>query len=156
MDGVRSYWNGRKMISRHNKEIQCPQWFTQELPNNISLDGELWIGKGKLEPLVGILNGSSMDDDWNQVKYVIFDLPNSKESYEHRMEELQKMKFPNHIQKVEMERCNGNDHLQTRLHELTQAGGEGLMAVQPGSPYISGRVSTLLKIKVYFAFKNIN
>jgi ATP-dependent DNA ligase len=40
LDGVRAYWNGQKLISRHSKEILCPNWFTQEL-NKISLDGEL-------------------------------------------------------------------------------------------------------------------
>ena len=29
MDGVRAFWNGKKLLSRHGKEINCPAWFLE-------------------------------------------------------------------------------------------------------------------------------
>ena len=49
LDGVRGYWNGQSMISRQGKEISCPQWFIDQFPKNISLDGEFWLGRGTFE-----------------------------------------------------------------------------------------------------------
>ena len=59
LDGVRGYWNGQSMISKHGKEIICPQWFIDQLPkNDISLDGEFWLGRGTFELTNGTLHSS--------------------------------------------------------------------------------------------------
>ena len=68
--GVRGFWNGTKMLSRHNKLIHCPKWFTEGIPN-LQLDGELWMGRRTINRLLGILNSLPDDDQWKEVKYVI-------------------------------------------------------------------------------------
>ena len=61
MDGIRAYWNGEKLISKHSKEISCPNWFIEELPKGMKLDGELWMGRGNLRILMAILNHIRMN-----------------------------------------------------------------------------------------------
>jgi len=48
MDGIRAYWDGVRLLSRQGKQLFAPLAFTKELPN-ISLDGELWMGRGSFE-----------------------------------------------------------------------------------------------------------
>jgi len=45
LDGVRCYWNGSAMYTRNGKLFYPPKFFTNELPRNIALDGELWSGR---------------------------------------------------------------------------------------------------------------
>ena len=39
MDGVRAYWNGEKLLSRHDKKFECPDWFIEGIPKGLKLDG---------------------------------------------------------------------------------------------------------------------
>ena len=89
---------------------------------------------------------------WKQIYFMVFDLPNSKEEYEKRIFELKKLKFPNHVNIVDIQKCKGRDHLQEYLQEILECGGEGIMLNQPNSFYISTRTNSLLKIKVKINF----
>ncbi len=156
LDGVRGYWNGQRMISRHGTTIKCPEWFFEQLPKEISLDGELWLGYGSLEILNGILNSGSIDQ-WKNISFMVFDLPTSNKPYEIRMCDLSSLHLPNHIQLINIERCKGNHHLQQSFVNIIDNGGEGLMMNKPGSIYICSRVENLLKVKVciYQALSNL-
>ena len=106
LDGVRGYWNGQSIISKHGNEITCPQWFIDQLPNNISLDGEFWIGRGTFELTNGILNSSKDSINWKRITLMIFDIPNSIKPYESRICDLnnnlllqQQQQSSNNIQK---------------------------------------------------------
>ena len=48
-DGLRGYWDGRKLWTRQGNLIHAPDYFLAELPRDIALDGELWLGYGKFE-----------------------------------------------------------------------------------------------------------
>src|SRR5437879_1724067 len=95
MDGIRAYWNGQRLLSRHGKEINVPEEFLQGLPSNMALDGELWMGSGTLEKLMSILN--STEGDWSKIKYYVFDLPHSKGEHEGRMNQLKQLHFPQQV-----------------------------------------------------------
>jgi DNA ligase-1 len=41
MDGVRAFWDGRRMYSKQGNEWWTPKFFTSGLPTT-PLDGELW------------------------------------------------------------------------------------------------------------------
>ena len=146
MDGIRAYWDGKKLYSRRGNEIPAPSSFTRNFPN-VSLDGELWLGRGTLERLVGILN--STDSDWSQMKYVLFDFPGSKQNYQSRLKEMSQFSLPPNIQIVNFIKCEGAQHLSDLLKHVTSQGGEGLMAMEPNSIYTIGRTSTFLKVKVF-------
>lgn len=83
----------------------------EDLPLGVALDGELWMGRNKFEKLMALLHTSSQDDPWKEVMYVIFDMPHSNETYELRMEALNKIKLPSHAKIVSRIQCQGNDHL---------------------------------------------
>lgn len=154
MDGVRAYWNGVNLLSRHGKEINCPSWVSEGLPSGKKLDGELWMGRGTFERLNGILNSSSLDGDemstmWKkEIKYVVFDLVDSEMMYEERMEELRRMKLPSFASVVEVEECRGNDHLNELLQSIVRNNGEGIMLTKPHSQYVGERTRSRLKVKV--------
>jgi DNA ligase 1 len=147
-DGIRGYWNGNKLISRQGKEINCPDWFIKDLPSNIELDGELWMGRNTFEKLNTLLKSPNTDHNWKLVKFMIFDQPKSKESFELRMEELKKITLPSHTIIIDHEKCKGNDHMLERMKSITNEEGEGLMMNEPNSLYINERTNSLLKIKV--------
>ena len=68
LDGVRAFWNGSMLISRHGSKMKCPGWFVEQLPKDFSLDGELWIGRGTFEILNGTLN-SNDSLGWKRIQF---------------------------------------------------------------------------------------
>ncbi len=151
MDGVRAYWNGMNLMSKHGKEILCPNWFTSELPHKeITLDGELWLGRGTLEVLTSLIHSPSESNIvWKNVLFLVFDLPSSKESYEGRMCSISRLKLPEHVNFIDIIQCKNNEHLHQCLIATLRHGGEGLMAIKPHSQYIANRTDTILKVKVF-------
>lgn len=152
-DGVRAYWNGTEFISRHGKIIQTPSFLKDGMPDAECLDGELWMGRrcfNRLTKLTRPTKGNSekMNDEWKEVKYMIFDLPNCKEGIEKRIEILKTIRFPEHAQLVEKIECEGDQHLEEYLAAVIAGGGEGIMAQRPSSKYQIGRTSDIVKVKV--------
>ena len=91
--------------------------------------------------------------DWKEVKYIIFDLPSSKEPYENRIETIKQLKLPSsNVEIIKVIKCENNQHLQEQLNNITKLGGEGLMAMKPQTIYTNSRTSSLLKIKVSYSF----
>ena len=41
-DGMRLLWDGSKFYTRSGEILDVPESITKELPNNVSLDGEIW------------------------------------------------------------------------------------------------------------------
>jgi DNA ligase 1 len=153
MDGVRAYWNGQSLLSRHGKLISCPRWFTEGLPKGRRLDGELWMGRGSFEKLRGVINSSLEGDGigtlWKEeIKYVLFDMVDSELPYEERMEELRRLTLPSFVSVVEVEECRGNDHLNDFLQSIVRNNGEGVVLTKPQSRYVGGRLRVRLKVKV--------
>jgi DNA ligase-1 len=152
-DGVRAFWNGKCLLSRTSKEFACPKWFTEELPQDIYLDGELWMDRRMFEQLNSVV--LHLQQNWDQVQYVVFDLPKSNETYEQRMEQLQQLQLPPHVKKVEVEQCQGNAHLTKTLNTILKLGGEGIMLNRSNSLYSATRTSSLLKVKVHLLKQNL-
>src|SRR4051794_18058873 len=92
MDGVRAYWDGKQLLSRHGKQIEASEEFLRELPCDLELDGELWMGRGTFEQLLSMLR--SKQADWRNIQYYVFDLPSSKSTYRERIEELRHLRLP--------------------------------------------------------------
>lgn len=55
LDGVRCYWNGASFISRQGHAYDVPSFFVDGLPNDVSLDGELWVGRKAFQECVSIV-----------------------------------------------------------------------------------------------------
>jgi DNA ligase-1 len=150
-DGLRGYWDGRKLWTRKGNLIHAPDYFLAELPRDVALDGELWIGHGKFEETASIVRSEAPDDRWKRVRFMVFDAPQAKGTFEDRMQFL-RATLPEgnqFVRVVTQERCKGATQLLAERDRVVRLGGEGLMLRQPASAYEVGRSSTLLKVKPY-------
>jgi DNA ligase-1 len=150
-DGLRGYWDGQKLWSRKGNLIHAPDYFLAELPRDIALDGELWIGHGKFEETMSIVRSETPDERWKLVRYMVFDAPQAKGTFEQRMQFL-RATLPEgnrFVRVVAQERCQGVAQLLAERDRVVRQGGEGLMLRQPESAYEAGRSPTLLKVKPY-------
>lgn len=150
LDGVRAYWNGKYLLSRQGKIYHAPRFFTVALPDT-ELDGELWIGRGKFDELSGIVRRQTvLPAAWSNVKYMVFDLPASNDSFNQRLLQLEKIigeiNQP-HVQLLRQIRVPSQDALMQRLDQITSSGGEGLMLHRGASLYHGKRSDDLLKLK---------
>ena len=149
-DGLRAYWDGQKLWSRKGNLIHAPDYFLAELPRDIVLDGELWIGHGKFEETMSIVRSETPDDRWNRVRYMVFDAPQAKGTFEQRMQFLRATSARKPLrQSRAQERCQGVAQLLAERDRVVREGGEGLMLRQPVGLRRPGRSPTLLKVKPY-------
>jgi len=146
LDGIRGYWDGNKLLTRHGNDIPAPTSFTEGLPN-ASLDGELWMGRGTWEQVVSLIKSNRIGN-WSGLEYYLFDLPTAPGDYEQRMSQLKQLSLPSHVHVIQNIRCIGRDHLEEFLAEVTSKGGEGVMIREPHSQYTRGISTSLLKVKV--------
>jgi DNA ligase-1 len=149
LDGVRAYWDGTRFLSRLGNPFYPPESFTEKLPAH-PLDGELFGGRKTFQRTVGIVKRQDRSPLWNELTFVVFDMPAHPGPFEARIEAA-KSALANvpRTRVLEHERCEGIAHLTRRLAEVEALGGEGLMARKPGSAYVAGRSDTLLKIKSF-------
>ena len=149
-DGVRALWDGKALRSRAGNVIAAPAWFIAKLPKQ-SLDGELWIGRGQFEKLSGAVRKTTpVDEEWRQIKYMIFELPDAPGTFAERYEQIKKVvSQANFAQLVAVEqfRLPDNTALKRKLAEVVSGGGEGLMLHRADALYITGRNDALLKLK---------
>lgn len=63
--------------SRYGQPIQAPDWWLNQLPTDLLLDGELWMGNGLFQETVSIVQTKSNDNgsDWEKVKFKVIDSP---------------------------------------------------------------------------------
>lgn len=55
LDGVRCVWNGEKMFTRNGNSFFPPAFFTEGLPKDTTLDGELFLGRGQFSEAMSIV-----------------------------------------------------------------------------------------------------
>src|SRR6266850_1997907 len=150
LDGVRAYWDGKQFVSRQGNVYHAPSWFVEGLPE-VPLDGELWIGRKKFQRTVSIVRRQDKSDLWKEVRFVVFDAPAAAGSFEDRLNFLRNAlaKGPKFANWHQHEKCKSLEALRAELARIEALGGEGLMLRQPGSNYVAGRSSTLLKVKSF-------
>ena len=148
-DGQRGYWDGRKLWTRQGHAIDAPDWFLAELPKDLALDGELWMGRGKFEETISTVGARTPDERWKQVRFMIFDAPQAEGTFERRTEFVRATlpKSNRFVVPVPQYRCEGTQHLLAERDRVVALGGEGLMLRQPESAYETRRSPTLLKVK---------
>jgi DNA ligase 1 len=150
LDGVRAVWDGKILRFRSGRPIAAPAWFIAKLPMQ-ALDGELWLGRGQFDAVSGIVRKTlPIDAEWQQVKYMVFELPQDKSKFAERVVTLraivQEAAFPQ-LQAVEQFNIANRATLQARLDDVVQSGGEGLMLHLANSLVTTGRSDVLLKLK---------
>lgn len=151
LDGVRAHWDGVALWSRGGYRIAAPSWFTRNLPAQ-AMDGELWIARGSFDLLSGIVRTAEpVDAQWQQVRFMVFDLPQHGGSFSERVRAMDQLSSLNigWLQPVQQFRVASADELDARLATLVAAGAEGLMLHHQDAHYIAGRSAMLLKYKTY-------
>ena len=94
LDGVRCLWDGRRLLSRLGNEFPAPRWVLDSLPAGVTLDGELWLGRGKFQECVSVVKSASADKGWDRLTFMVFDMPDHGGTFEARMAELTRDSVP--------------------------------------------------------------
>ncbi len=148
-DGVRGYWDGKRMLSRGGDAIALPETLRRALPP-FPLDGELWAGRGRFALTLSIVRDRQPGRGWADISYLVFDAPAAAGPFETRMDTVEAWLDDNpteRIRAVKQIRCRHGEHLQHFLDQVEAAGGEGVMLRAAASPYQSGRSVHLRKVK---------
>ncbi len=149
-DGVRALWDGKILRFRSGRAVNAPDWFIAKLPVQ-ALDGELWLARGRFEALSGIVRKVvPQDDEWRQLKYMIFELPDAPGTFSARAQRIQEIvaqaQWPQ-LMAIEQFRLADRVTLKRKLDSVVRDGGEGLMLHLADAPYVTGRSDVLLKLK---------
>ena len=150
LDGVRAYWDGQRMFTRHGQPIAAPAWFAAHLPVQ-ALDGELWMARGRFEATsAAVRRQQPQDAEWQSLHYMVFELPGADGTFDQRAAVLRTLAAQaawDGLQAVPQTRVANAAALKARLAEVVRGGGEGLMLHEPAALYQSGRQASLLKLK---------
>ena len=149
-DGVRAQWDGYTLRFRGGGRVPAPAWYTVNFPA-VPLDGELWIARGQFDALSGIVRRlDPVDAEWQQVRYLVFELPGAAENFSTRIQHMQALVTQAAVpwlHVVEQTRVATPGALRQQLDATVRAGGEGLMLHRADAPYLTGRSAVLLKLK---------
>jgi len=151
LDGVRALWNGTAFVTRNGNAIHAPAFFLSALPA-VSLDGELWVGRGKFQATVATVRKLVADDgEWRRIRFMVFDSPETAGGFEDRLGVATTALAGNRVaQVVPQVVCRSAAHLDDFTDDLLASGAEGVMLRLPGSDYEEGRSWALLKHKPQF------
>ena len=161
LDGCRAWWDGKTFWSRLGNEYFAPQWFKDQMPKDVVLDGELFAGNGSFQETVSIVRkGTPNDEEWKEIRFLVFDLPESKQSYYKRLMELKLIlpesgRYERPVDVLDWDvlfvpkNKTYKDMVAWHLELNEKYGSEGIMLRDPDSLYTSGRTSSLLKVKSF-------
>ena len=152
LDGVRGYWDGRKLLTRGGERVVAPAWFTAGWPA-IPLDGELWAGRGQFAHAVATVRQQIPDDAaWRRMRFMVFDVPAHGGTFSERIPALNgivsRIDQP-WVQAVAQQKVASHAALQALLSKTVKLGGEGLMLHRGASLYQALRSDDLLKLKTH-------
>ena len=145
LDGVRAYWDGKKLISRSGRVFATPSFFIKEFPKH-KLDGELWIKRSSFSQVVSIVNKKEPHAGWKKITYNIFEVPDAAGNL---LERLKNIKTTKYIKIIKQIKVKNKNHLDEFLKSVELKGGEGIVVRDGALPYFSGRTKNALKVKSY-------
>ncbi|GLX83995.1 ATP-dependent DNA ligase [Thalassotalea loyana] len=149
LDGVRGYWDGRKLMTRNGHEIIAPTKFTAGWPE-VSLDGELWWERGAFDKTSGCIRSKDIKPCWQHITFNIFDLPKHNGTFTERVDAMQTIcqsYRKTSIRCIEQSKVNSIAALNDKLQKVIDQGGEGLMLHLATAMYEAKRVNHLFKLK---------
>ena len=150
LDGIRGYWTGTELLTRSGKIIITPDGFTNNWPN-VAMDGELWLARDSFEKTLScVLKQTIVDNCWQKLHFMIFDLPNNPTTFNKRivaMQQIIQQTNNNHLKMISQQQLTDLPSLYVLLKEVTSSKGEGLMLHKGNAFYQAGRSSDLLKVK---------
>jgi len=187
LDGMRAFWDGG--ITRNDEEvpfakgriatglwsingniIYAPDWWLDQLPEGIFLDGELWAGVGKFQEVMSVCKRHVPDERWQAIKYRVFEPICPADVYSIRVvnQPTCTMLIDYHVRDYMKDRCceigvpwnevqtseTIEQHVFTRLEDipldaLLEEGHEGIMFRNP-TKWEPIRSWGLMKLKPFF------
>jgi len=151
LDGVRAYWDGQVLRFRSGRLINAPEWFTDALPDT-PLDGELWISRHSFDRTSATVRRKQPDDaEWQQIKYMVFDLPGASGTFAERAEKINELMLEEGVswlQAVPQTRVLDRAALHRQLLSWVGEGAEGLMLHRANALWVPGRSDDLRKLKL--------
>jgi DNA ligase-1 len=148
LDGVRAYWDGKQLLSRLGNVYHAPEWFLAGLPGH-ALDGELFLARKSFQKTIAIVRRQDKSEHWKEIKFLVFDVPGHGGTFEERMEAMRGLAAAEFMGVHGHVLARDGGHVREELSRVEALGGEGLMLREPGSAYVAGRSSTLLKVKSF-------
>lgn len=149
-DGARAVWDGTRLCFRSGLPVRAPAAFIARLPPQ-PLDGELWLGRGRFEALVGTVRSERpVESDWREVRYMLFDMPAEPGDFAARAQALEQLVQRTgwaQLEALPQAPVADRAALQRRLDAVVAEGGEGLVLHRADAPYAAGRSDRLLKLK---------
>ncbi len=76
LDGIRGYWDGKILRTKHGNIIHAPKWFTAHFPP-FALDGELWTKRSDFEMIQSIVLDKVPSEKWHLLTYNREDFPDA-------------------------------------------------------------------------------
>ena len=149
MDGVRAYWDGKKLLSRNGNEFAAPSWFTDGFPP-FPVDGELWSKRGEFDAIVSTVKKKEPHDGWKNIAFYAFDVPLENGGLIQRLVKLEyylKLNQADYLQIAKQIPCENEEHLKSFLFEIEKGGGEDVVVRNPDSKYVAKRDPNSLKVK---------
>ncbi|TPG26859.1 DNA ligase [Variovorax guangxiensis] len=151
-DGLRGYWDGKRLWTRGGEPVAAPAWFTAGLPAT-PMDGELWAGRGRFELATSTVRSRTPNDTaWREIKFMVFDLPAQPGDFTARLAVLRKLlplTAAPWVLPVAQQRATTHAALKALMDKTVKMGGEGLMLHRGASMYRGERNTDLLKLKPY-------
>ena len=152
LDGVRGYWDGKQLLTRKGNKISAPKWFTKNWPDT-SLDGELWIAREKFQQTVSCVRRTSANEPcWRKIRFLTFDLPKHKGPFSERIDTMKALALISnnpYLGVIKQFKLPDIDTLNSKLKQITDNNGEGLMLHLEDAHYKVGRSSSIMKLKIY-------
>ncbi|MCR4942725.1 MAG: DNA ligase [Campylobacter sp.] len=150
LDGIRAYWDGKKLLSRSGKIIAAPSEFTAKFPP-FELDGELYSKRGDFQRIQSIVMDKTPNiQAWKEIKFYIFDVPKQSGGLLVRLEKIKdflKQKPNENIKVIQQKYIKDKDELLLFHDYIVKIGGEGVVVREPNVDYIVGRNDLNLKFK---------
>jgi len=149
LDGVRGYWDGRQLLSKNGNKFYPPKEFLNALPP-FPLEGELWGGRGRFEQTVSAVKKQTENNDWLQLRFAIFDVPQAFGGFTERIARATNW-FTTHPSAyafvIPQTPVHDQEQMQQELLRIEILGGEGLIVRKPDAIYAAGRSMEILKVK---------
>lgn len=150
-DGMRAYWDGKRLWSRQGNPIQAPEWFIDALPP-FALDGELWLDRQAFAETLSIVRQQVPDQRWNQITYQVFDVPDAQGGLSQRLAKMTRYLRTRDVESVAVvaqTRLRDSAHFKRLFERLQAKGAEGAVVRAPNQAYVSGRQDQALKVKLH-------
>ena len=154
LDGMRAYFDLEDGVlkSRTGKSISCPKEWLEDLKRvNLSLDGELYAGRGKFQEVASICRKTKnmSDKEWENIQFHVFDIRLDEVMFQNRLKKLKTTNLPPFITVVDQVSVTSDDDVKKHLVDVEALGGEGVMVKDPCSFYEYKRSNSTMKVKSF-------